>query len=61
MLALRSATPNDAPALLNIYAPYVCDSPVSFETEVPSIAMNNDNRCEHSGWLGDSCADTWAP
>jgi L-amino acid N-acyltransferase YncA len=39
MLTLRTATPNDAPALLSIYAPYVRDTAVSFETEVPSLAQ----------------------
>jgi L-amino acid N-acyltransferase YncA len=39
MLTIRTATPKDAPALLSIYAPYVRDTAVSFETEVPSLAQ----------------------
>jgi L-amino acid N-acyltransferase YncA len=39
MLTIRTATPNDAPALLSIYAPYVRDTAVSFEAEVPSLAQ----------------------
>jgi phosphinothricin acetyltransferase len=32
---IRAATPDDAPAIVSIYAPYVTVSVVSFETEVP--------------------------
>lgn len=39
MLSIRTATPNDAPALLKIYAPYVRDTAVSFEMDVPSLAQ----------------------
>ena len=35
---IRSATPEDAPQLRAIYAPYVTNTCVSFETEVPSVA-----------------------
>ncbi|MFB6251164.1 MAG: N-acetyltransferase family protein [Halobellus sp.] len=34
---LRAATPEDAAALRQIYAPYVRDSPATFRTEVPSV------------------------
>jgi Sortase and related acyltransferases len=34
---IKSATPDDAEAILNIYAPYITDTCVSFETEVPTI------------------------
>ncbi len=34
---LRPAVPEDAEALLAVYAPYVTDTAVSFETEVPSV------------------------
>lgn len=34
---IRMATPKDAEALLNIYRPYVKDTAISFEYEVPSI------------------------
>lgn len=35
-ITLRTASPNDAEKLLEIYAPYVEKTAVSFETEVPS-------------------------
>jgi phosphinothricin acetyltransferase len=35
--AIRRAKVEDARALLDIYAPYVTDTPVTFETEVPSL------------------------
>jgi len=38
MSKIRTATLEDAPRLLEIYAPYVQDTPISFETEVPSLA-----------------------
>jgi phosphinothricin acetyltransferase len=34
---IRFATPQDAPALLEIYRPYVEETTISFETEVPSL------------------------
>jgi L-amino acid N-acyltransferase YncA len=34
---LRAARPADAPALLEIYAPFVRDTAVSFEAQVPSV------------------------
>lgn len=36
MMHLRFASPEDAPALLEIYRPYVEKTTISFETEVPS-------------------------
>ena len=36
MITLRFACPQDAPALLDIYRPYVENTTVSFETEVPT-------------------------
>ncbi len=36
-MTIRSATPADAPALLNIYAPYVENTAVTFEYAVPSV------------------------
>ena len=36
-LTVRTATPDDAPALLAIYAPYVTDTAISWETEVPTV------------------------
>ena len=35
---IRLATPSDSEEILNIYAPFVRDTTVSFETEVPSIS-----------------------
>jgi len=34
---IRFAVPSDSEAILKIYAPYVRDTAVSFETEVPSV------------------------
>ena len=35
---IRLATEEDAEAILEIYAPFVLNTPVSFETEVPDVA-----------------------
>lgn len=35
---IRIATREDAAAIAAIYAPYVCETPITFETEVPSDA-----------------------
>jgi len=37
-MVIRFALPADAPALLAIYAPYITDTFISFEYEVPSLA-----------------------
>lgn len=37
-LCIRNATPDDAEALLGIYAPYVERTAITFEIEVPSVA-----------------------
>ena len=37
-MTIRSAAPADAPALLAIYAPYVAETAVSFEYDVPTEA-----------------------
>lgn len=37
-ITIRLATPSDAPGMLAIYAPYVSDTSITFETEVPSVA-----------------------
>ena len=34
---IRTANEADSPELLKIYAPYVEDTAISFETEVPSL------------------------
>lgn len=36
-IILREATIEDAAALLSIYAPYVTDTPITFEYEIPSV------------------------
>lgn len=36
-LTVRTASPDDAPALLDIYAPYVENTMITFEYEVPSV------------------------
>lgn len=36
-IEIRVATPDDAEALLAVYAPYVTDTAISFECEVPTI------------------------
>lgn len=36
-ISIRPAIPQDAPALLTIYAPYITDTAVSFEYDVPSV------------------------
>lgn len=38
MLTLREARPTDAAALLDIYAPFILHTTITFETEVPSEA-----------------------
>jgi phosphinothricin acetyltransferase len=38
MIRIRAATPGDCAAILAIYEPYVRSSPVTFETEPPSLA-----------------------
>lgn len=37
-MTIRFATPADAPDLLSIYAPYVLNTTISFEYEVPSVS-----------------------
>ena len=49
MITLRFALPNDAEALLDIYRPYVEETTVSFETEVPSIAVFRQRIADISG------------
>ncbi|NLK78658.1 MAG: GNAT family N-acetyltransferase [Clostridiales bacterium] len=36
-ITIRTAVPEDAAALLTIYAPYVTDTAITFEYEVPSV------------------------
>ena len=37
MIEIRKVTPEDAQALLDIYAPYVTDTAITFEYDVPSV------------------------
>jgi phosphinothricin acetyltransferase len=39
MIAIRPARVEDAPAIAGIYAPFVIDSPVTFETEAPDVEV----------------------
>ena len=36
-MTFRFATPEDAPAILEIYAPYIRETVITFEYEVPSV------------------------
>ena len=36
-IRIRLATPADAPALLDVYAPYVRQTAITFEYDVPSV------------------------
>lgn len=47
MIRIRTATPDDAAALLAIYAPYVENTGVTFELEVPSVETFR-GRIEHT-------------
>jgi len=51
---IRLATPRDAAACLAIYAPYVNDTVITFETEVPSeaaMAERIESALAHHSWL----------
>lgn len=51
---VRTATRQDIPAMLAIYAPYVADTPISFETQVPSpeeFAARFENTTAFFPWL----------
>ncbi len=51
MFEIRQARPDDAPALLAIYAPFVEGTAVSFETEVPTAAAFSERiRKSIAGW-----------
>ena len=39
MTEIRNATPDDAPALLGIYAPYVEKTGITFELEPPTVEV----------------------
>ncbi len=51
MVSIRQATPGDAAALLAIYAPFVENTAVSFETDVPTVeAFAERIRKALGGW-----------
>lgn len=50
MEAVRPALPEDAEGILAIYGPYVRDSCISFEYEVPTLATMQE-RLQHGMWL----------
>ena len=39
-IVIRMATPEDAAALVSIYAPYVLETGITFEYDVPSFAFS---------------------
>ncbi len=54
MIAIRSATPDDAAAIAAIYAPYVLSGTVSFETDAPDARAMRTRMASSNGlypWL----------
>lgn len=54
MINIRTATPEDADALLNIYAPYVKSTAITFEYDVPTVgemSMRIANTLQHYPYL----------
>lgn len=54
MTEIRAATPDDAAAIANIYAPFVATNAVSFETEAPSpreMKARIKDTIPHYPWL----------
>jgi phosphinothricin acetyltransferase len=57
---LRAATPDDAPAIARIYAPYVTESVVSFETDAPGpevMRQRIEAGGDHYPWIVAVAAD----
>ncbi len=50
-MLIRSATPDDAVACAAIYAPYVTDSAISFETEAPTPAEMAERIAASIAWF----------
>ena len=53
-MSIRAATPDDAAACAALYAPYVTDSAVSFETEPPSteqMRQRIESAVHTHGWV----------
>lgn len=60
MFEIRAATPDDAAAIANIYAPFVATNAVSFETEAPStreMKTRITNTIGHYPWLVATAED----
>ena len=51
---IRTASPDDAAALLAIYAPYVRETAITFEYEIPSIE-EFARRITHTGKIPVPC------
>jgi phosphinothricin acetyltransferase len=51
-ISIRHATPEDAAACAAIYAPYVTDTAISFETEAPSVAEMAVLIASSIAWFG---------
>ncbi len=45
-MIIRNAKPEDAAALLDIYTPYITDTIITFETEIPSVEEFQDRIAE---------------
>ena len=50
-MLIRSATPDDAAACAAIYAPYVTDTAISFETEAPTAAEMAERIAASIAWF----------
>lgn len=60
---IRNASEQDAPGIIDIYAPFVRETPVSFETEVPGeaeIARRIQETTAYASWLVYEVDDTIA-
>lgn len=54
-ITIRSATENDAPALLGIYTHYVANTAISFETDVPSLEEFQKTDCKYNDNVSVPC------
>ena len=52
---IRQAKPTDTTAILDIYSPYIRDTSITFETEVPSKADFEKRDTILSGKLAMAC------
>jgi len=46
-ITIRNVTPDDAEELLEIYAPYVAETAISFEIDIPTVE-DFRSRIEHT-------------